>query len=392
MKKQFIYTTALDKIRRMKKRIKVIPGGSSAGKTFSILPILADMCIKNPGLSVSVCSESMPHLRRGAMRDFLNIMKATNRYIDSNWNRTNSIYTFSNGSYMEFFGVDEESKLRGARRQILYINECSSVSEDVYTQLAMRTSGDIFLDYNPSHVFWVDNVLQSDESEKLVLTYRDNEALDKTVINFLEGKRDLALTSDYWANWCKVYLDGQTGTLEGTIFNNWKEIDRIPTDAQLLGFGMDFGFTNDPTTCIGVYRYNGSIILDEVIYGKGLSNSDIAALLKDAGVTGEIYADSAEPKSIAEIARYGHKVFPTKKGADSINYGISLLQEQPMLVTKRSVHLKEELTKYSWKKDAEGKTLNVPIENWNHTIDAARYLALIKLGKKPKANFGFEFV
>lgn len=392
MPNEFIYTSAIKKIRKMKARIKVIPGGSSAGKTFGILPILIDKCIKTPGLSVSVISESMPHLRRGAMRDFLKILKTTNRYIDSNWNRSNSIYNFTNGSYIEFFGVEDDSKLRGARRNILYINECNKISEESYTQLAMRTDMDIYLDYNPSHKFWVDEVLLSDESEQLILTYKDNEALSQSVITFLESKLELAKTSDYWANWVKVYLYGLQGMLEGTIFNNWKEISNIPAEAELLGFGMDFGFTNDPSTCIGVYKYDGKLILDEVLYRKGLQNSDIAALLKDAGVIAQIYADSAEPKSIAEIRKYGLSIHPTKKGADSINYGISLLQEQEMLITKRSINLKTELTKYSWKKDINGNTLNVPTDNWNHAIDAARYLALIKLGKRSTPDFGFDVV
>lgn len=389
---KFKYTSAIDKIRRMKARIKVIPGGSSAGKTFAILPILADMCIKTPDLSVSVVSESHPHLRRGAIRDFINILKMTNRFNPSNWNKTNSIYTFSNGSFIEFFGADESSKLRGARRNVLYINECNKVSEEAYTQLAMRTDQDIFLDYNPSNRFWIEDVIVGPESEQLILTYKDNEALPKSVIDFLEEKLILAKTSDYWANWCKVYLSGQTGSLEGVVFSNWKDIDRVPSEASLIGFGMDFGFTNDPSTCIGVYRYDGQLILDEVFYRKGLSNSDISALLKDDGVQGQIYADSAEPKSIDEIRKYGHTIYATKKGPDSILAGINLLQEHQLLITKRSINLKKELTEYSWKKDKDGNTLNIPIDNWNHAIDAARYLALIKLGKIRETDFSFEVI
>jgi phage terminase large subunit len=195
----FVYTTGLDKIRNMSKRIKVIPGGSSAGKTYAILAVLIDKCATTPNLSVSVVSESFPHLRKGSMRDFLNVMKNTGRYIDSHWNRTNSIYNFHNGSYIEFFGADSGDKLRGARRNVLYINECNNVNKEVYIQLAMRTDKDIFLDYNPSNKFWIDDVLESDEAEKLILTYKDNEALSDNVVKFLEEKRILALTSEYWA-------------------------------------------------------------------------------------------------------------------------------------------------------------------------------------------------
>jgi phage terminase large subunit len=378
MSKGFQYTTALDKIRRMTKRIKVIPGGTSASKTFSIIPILIDKCAREK-ISVSIVSESMPHLRKGAMRDFLNIMKMTNRYVDSHWNRSNSIYYFANGSYIEFFSADSADKLRGSRRDILFVNECNNISEESYIQLAMRTSKDIYLDYNPSHKFWIDNVLKSDESEKLTLTYKDNEALAPTIIKFLEDKRRLALTSDYWKNWCKVYLDGQEGRLEGVVFDDWKTIDYIPENAELLGYGMDFGFTNDPTTLIGVYRIDDKIILDEVIYQTGLTNNQIANIIKQEQITKEIYADSAEPKSIQEIRNYGIKIFPAKKGKDSILFGIQLMQEHNLYVTKRSVNIKKEFERYSWKKDRDGNVTNTPIDNFNHTIDAIRYLFASKL-------------
>lgn len=375
----FTYTTGLHKIRLMKKRIKCIPGGSGAGKTYAILAILIDMAIKNDGLAISVVSESTPHLRRGAMRDFIKIMREIRRYSDSKWNRTNLIYEFSNGSYIEFFGVDDDTKLRGARRNVLYLNEANKISEEAYTQLSMRTDRDIFIDWNPSNRFWA-NDLQ--EAEFLTLTYKDNQALPGTVVQFLESKRELAKTNDYWKNWCKVYLDGQLGALEGVVYSNWKIIDNIPQEASLIAHGLDFGYTNDPTACIAIYKYNDDIVLDEVIYRKGLSNNDISALLKDNQVKGEIYADSAEPKTIDELNKYGHKVYPTKKGPDSILAGIQLLQGKNMLVTKRSVNLVKELEGYTWKKDKDGNSLNVPIDAQNHLMDALRYVALMKLGKK----------
>lgn len=382
MSDTFIYTTALKKVRAMTARIKVIPGGSSAGKTYSILPILIDKCIREKGLSVSIVSESMPHLRRGAMRDFLNIMKLTNRYHDPSWNKTNSLYTFSNGSYIEFFPADDDSKMRGARRNVLFINECNNVSEEAYTQLAMRTTDDIYLDYNPSHRFWVAEVIDSADSEKLTLTYRDNEALTPNVIKFLEGKRAQAVHSKYWENWCRVYLDGLEGNLEGTIFNEWRSIEVVPEDATLIGYGLDWGFTNDPSTCIAIYKYNGALVLDEILYGKGLGNNDIAKLLSAQNIKSEIIADSAEPKSIAELKRYGFNIRGAKKGRDSIVYGLSIMLEQELFVTRRSTHLREELDRYTWKKDREGNALNVPIDAWNHCIDAVRYLVMTRLGKR----------
>jgi phage terminase large subunit len=210
----FKYTKAISKIRKMKARIKVIPGGSSAGKTIAILAILIDKALKNPNTSISVVAESTPHLRRGAIRDLIGILKDTKRFNRQQWHTTNSTYRFLNGSYIEFFSADQGDKLRGARRDILYCNEANMITREAYLELAMRTNEDIYLDYNPTNQFWVKEVLQDDNSELLTLTYKDNSALPQNVIDFLESKRELAKTSEYWTNWCKVYLDGQEGKLQ----------------------------------------------------------------------------------------------------------------------------------------------------------------------------------
>ena len=311
-------------------------------------------------------------------------MKLTGRYIDKNYNRTTLKYTFTNGSYIEFFSVDDSSKLRGARRNILYVNECNNVTQDAYNQLAMRTSNDIYLDYNPTGKFWVDDVMKSNEAEKIILTYKDNEGLPQNIIDFLESKRELAKTSDYWKNWCRVYLDGLEGRLEGTVYDNWSLIEKVPEDAELIGYGLDFGFTNDPTALVGMYRYNGELILDEIIYSTGLINSDISDLMKQYKVNGVVYADSAEPKSIAELKRYGHRVLPVKKGRDSIKFGISILQEYKIRVTNSSNNLIKELENYIWKQDKSGNIMNEPIDDWNHILDATRYIGMMTLGKKRK--------
>lgn len=380
---EFIYTTAISKIRKMQARKKVIQGGTSAGKTWAILPILIDMAAKEPGLEISVVSESIPHLRRGALKDFLKIMIMTNRFIDEHYNKTHLKYNFTNGSYIEFFSVDDESRLRGARRNILYVNEANNIRYEAYLQLAIRTSRDIFIDFNPTHRFWAHNeVLKENDSELLILNYLDNEALDENIIRELEANREKALVSDYWKNWWLVYGLGQVGRLDGVIFDNWTEIDRIPDDAALIGHGLDFGYTNDPTAVVAIYKYNQDIIIDEVIYRKGLTNSEIANLLKQEGVSSEIYADSAEPKSIRELSRYGFRIIGANKGRDSVNFGIGILQEYNMVVTKRSNNLKDELNKYQWKKDRDGNTTNIPEDSFNHCVDAMRYLAIMKLQKK----------
>lgn len=388
----FKRTASVNKILAMTKRKKVVQGGSSAGKTIAILAILIDRAIKTPDIEITVVGATVPHLKGGAMKDFLKIMKQTNRYKGDNWNITNSKYTFSNGAVIEFVNADGD-KAVGPRRDVLYINEANLINFETYTQLSMRTSKDIYLDFNPVNRFWVhDEVLTEKDSEMIILTYRDNEGIPPFVLEELLSKRKKADTSDYWKNWCTVYLDGEVGMLEGVIFQNWKSIDTIPFEAKLLGYGMDFGFTNDPTTMIAVYKYNSQLILDEVIYQKGLLNSQIATMIKSVGAkNGPIYADSSEPKSIADIQGYGIGIYSVSKGKDSVKAGLQLMQEYDFLVTNKSIHLKEELSKYEWSK----KDPSEPIEIWNHCIDAARYLVWMQLGSrgasKPISSFTMDY-
>ena len=371
----------------MKSRIKVIQGGTSASKTFSILAILIDKAIKQPNLEISIVSESIPHLRRGANKDFLKIMKDTGRFIPNHYNKTLLRYEFTNGSYIEFFSVDDESRLRGARRNILYCNESNNISYDAFLQLQIRTDGEIYLDYNPTSKFWVHTeVINQPDTEFLVLTYKDNQALSKDIINQLEANRSKALTNSYWENWCRVYLDGEIGQVEGTIYSDYQIIDTIPEEARLLGYGMDFGFSQDPAAVIALYKYNDDIIVDEVIYQTGLLNSELSNLMKTYGVVGEIYADSAEPKSIHELKRLGHQVKPVEKGRDSINYGIQILQQKHMLVTRRSKNLLDEFSKYMWKKLRDGGYDTTPIDAYNHACDALRYVAMMKLGARKEMS------
>lgn len=400
----FRYTTAIKKLRRLKKRIKKVPGGTSAGKTFGILPILIDKASREELSEISVVSESIPHLRKGAMKDFLKIMKATGRYIDQNWHRTHLTYTFTNGSYIEFFSADQEDKVRGPRRNILYINECNNLPFETYHQLAIRTDREIWLDYNPTNEFWIHTELNQDQdSEELILTYKDNEGLADSIIKEIEKALKKAfidpdlpietlfqesnIKSSYWSNWWRVYGLGLVGSLEGVIFSNWKQIKSIPKDAKLLGYGMDFGYSNDPTTLISVHEWNGKIVLDEIIYSTGLLNSDIVDLMKKHGIDSraEIFADSAEPKSIEEIRRSGFNIKPTVKGKDSINFGIDILQERELLVTQRSINTIKEFRSYIWDNDKTGKRINKPIDDWNHSIDAIRYFAMMRLKKRAKS-------
>ena len=380
----FTRTTAINKIRKLEKRIKIIQGGTSAGKTFGILPVLIDKAIKQPNLEVSVVAESIPHLRRGALRDFEKIMKWTNRFVDERFNKTLLKYEFSNGSFIEFFSADDASKLRGARRDVLYINECNNVTFESYNELSIRTRKEIFLDFNPSNEFWVHTELKEEsDSDFLILTYLDNEALDQSIVDQIEKNREKAATSNYWANWWKVYGEGQLGMLEGVVLNNWQLIDKIPTEARLLGIGLDFGYTNDPTAIVEIYNYNGKRIVNEVAYQTGMLNSDIARLLPKKVI---VYADSSEPKSIDEIRKHGIMIKGVTKGKDSINYGIAIMQQQDYLVTSNSTNLIKELRSYIWDTDKSGKRLNKPIDHHNHAIDAWRYHEMETVGIN--SNYG----
>ena len=370
----FQRTTAQSKIAKLKKRVRVVRGGTSSSKTFSIIPLLIDYAIKTPKSEISIVAETIPQLRRGALRDFLKIMDLIGMYDDTRFNKSSLVYTFSNGSYIEFFSADMSAKLRGARRDVLFVNECNNVEWEAYYQMAIRTRKFIYLDYNPVAEFWVDTELMNDkDTDFVVLTYKDNEALDKSIVQEIEKARDKAQHSDYWANWWRVYGLGEIGKVQGTIFTNWHQIDNVPTDAKYIGMGLDFGYSNDPTAIVMVYKWNNEYILDEIAYQKELSNKAIADILKPYG--GLVVCDSAEPKSIADLRSYGINATPCVKGKDSIINGIQKIQSLDKIhVTKRSTNLIKELRGYVWKTDRNGTALNEPIDFLNHGIDSVRYI------------------
>lgn len=380
-------TIAFYKLKELQSRVRIVKGGTSASKTISILCLLINYAINNRGKEISVVSESIPHLRRGALKDFLSILKGLNRYNDSQFNKSTLKYNFSSGSYIEFFSTDQADKLRGARRTDLYINECNNVPFDAYTQLATRTSGTIWLDYNPSNLFWVDKELVGQpDTDYITLTYKDNNALPESIVKEIEKAKEKAKTSTYWANWWKVYGLGETGSLEGVCIPDWKEIDRIPEDARILAHGVDFGW-NDPTVIISLYKWNEAYIADEVFYKSNTTLRDLSLFIRNNNITENLIADSAEPKSIEILRRDGHPIYPCTKGRDSVNFGINLINQNEIYVTSRSRNLKRELQGYIWAKDKEGNTLNKPTGEHPDCIDSLRYVLTDQLENPNKGEY-----
>lgn len=376
----FYITTATKKIAKLNKKVRVIQGGTSASKTISIILLLIDAAQRDKKKTLtSIVSESLPHLKRGAIRDFKNIMQAHNYWNEDNWNETDKIYTFETGSQVEFFSADTPDKLRGGRRDRCFINEANNVSLDVFDQLEVRTKEYIFIDYNPITEFWyhTDILNKRDDVDFIILTYKDNEGLSKEIVDSIERRKNRA-------NWWRVYGEGQIGIAEGRIYTDWQTIDDIPHEARLERYGLDFGYSNDPTAIVAIYKWNSSFILDEITYQKGRSNRQIADLFENLEKV-LIVADSAEPKSIDELREYGLEVTPSKKGQGSINQGIQVVQDQRIFVTKRSLNLLKEYRNYMWMTEKDGTIINTPEEGFNHCMDAIRYAmqTLISVDRPP---------
>lgn len=360
-------TTATRKIAGLRKRIRAVQGGTAASKTISVLLCLIDMAQQDtrPTLT-SVVSESLPHLKKGAIRDFQSILQAHNYWDDAAWSRTDFTYTFPTGSKIEFFGVDSPDKVRGPRRDRLFVNECNNVGYEAYDQLEVRTREVVFLDWNPTNEFWFYTDLlpsRKKDIDYVTLTYRDNEALEPAVVESIESRQG-NLT------WWTVYGLGQLGAAEGRIYKDWKVIDEIPHEARLERWGLDFGYTNDPTAIVGVYYWNGGYVLHEACYQKGMSNRAIYGQFENLDLA-LVKADSAEPKSIDDLRLMGLNVLSATKGAGSVARGIQLVQDARIFVTKDSVNLLKEYRSYMWDENAGDK--RTPLGGLDHALDALRY-------------------
>lgn len=394
----FKRTTAINKIRKMEKRIKVVQGGTSAGKTYAIIPILIDRACKDNLLKITVVAETLPAVKEGAMDIFKTIMMSTNRWVDSNWNASSLTYTFGGTrSRIQFKSFDTDGKAKASgKRDILFLNEANYLHFNIADALMIR-SKETYIDFNPDNEFWVHKeIVPQPNAEFLLLTYEDNEGLSKETFEDLIIKKTKAfyninlpndelffegnIKNSYWANWWRVYGIGEIGSLDGTIFSSWQIIPELPNEAKYIRSGLDFGYTNDPTTLIDKYELDSIPIYDEIIYEKELTNSMIASKAKDFKRL--IIADSAEPKSIRELKTLGLRVDGAVKGNDSIVFGIQHIQQYAKFyVTARSLNLISELRKYKWKVDKSGNSMNVPIDDYNHAIDAIRYLETYGVSK-----------
>lgn len=376
----FQRTTAVNKLLAMKARKKIVQGGTWAGKTYGIMAVVIDYLIKHPKKHLTVVTETIPAIKKGALANFFEIMMNTGRWMQSNYNATERIYKFSNGSIIEFNSFDSVGKAQAAgKRTDLFINEAPYITYEIADALIMRTSDNVWIDFNPTHEFWAHTeLLGNPDAEFLLLKYTDNEALPHTIYQELMMKLEKAKTSSYWANWCRVYIDGEIGSLEGVVFN-WKIIDMLPKEARLIAGGIDFGYTNDPTAGVLLYKYNDGYIVDEALYRTGMVNQEIYNHLKAYPV--HWIADSAEPKSIQELINCGLRVQPATKGADSVSHGIQLLQAENISVTSQSVNIIREMRYYSWDKDRQGNRTGKPIDQYNHAMDAIRYIALNNFNK-----------
>ena len=359
------------------KRLIAHRGGTRSGKTYSILLTLVLVSLKR-NCSIDVVSESLPHLKRGAIHDFEEIID--NGEFQVEVNKTDKTYTFTSGAVIRFFSADDWGKVKGSRRDVLYINEANRIPYETYRQLAVRTKQTIIIDWNPDSEYWYEQKGLAIEYPPHVSTYKDNPHLDAAQIAEIESNKNDV-------NWWNVYGLGQVGKVESLIFKNWEQISELPQNAKLVGYGLDFGFTQDPTAIVGVYKQDGYIILDEVLYEKGLTNDKIANVLLAQPIA-DVVADSAEQKSIREIYNYGiRRIEGAVKGRDSILNGIDIMQRYTYKVTAQSLNLITELRNYKWREDKiTGELLNIPIDKYNHAIDAVRYLISAKLNNQPRTQ------
>ena len=368
-------------LKESNRKITIEQGGTRSGKTYNILMfIIFDYCLRNRNKTITICRKTFPSVRASVMRDFIEILRSHNMYSEEYHNKSNSEYHL-NGNLVEFISLDQPQKVRGRKRNLLFINEANELDFEDWQQLVFRTEDKIILDYNPSDEYhWIyDKVKERDDADFYITTYLDNPFLEPSIKAEIERLKDT--DEQYW----QIYGLGQKGISKATIFN-FTETNVIPEDAEFVSYGADAGYTNDPTTLVSVYKKDYNLYIKEHLYQTQMTTVDIHNKWKQIGITREpIYFDSAEPRLIEELRRMGWNVRPSIKGADSVNAGIDLLKRFKIHIYKDSHNAIQEFRNYKWQEDKSGKLMNKPVDKNNHLIDATRYATYSVLSKP---NFG----
>ena len=363
------------------KKIVVEQGGTRSGKTYNIiLWIIFNYCTQNNGKVITICRKSFPSLRATVMRDFISILQSYDVYQESNHNKSNSEYHLF-GNLVEFISLDMPQKIRGRKRDLLFVNEGNELFYEDMQQLLFRTQDRIILDFNPSDEYhWIyDKLIPRDDCAFFKTTYLDNPFIEDSIKNEIERLRDT--DEQYW----QIYGLGERSASRSTIFK-YTEVNNIPVDSNLVAYGMDFGYTNDPTTLVSVYTQGHNLYIKEHLYRTQMTTTDISLFLKEEKLLGNpIYADSAEPRLISELRKMGHNIFSSIKGKDSVNAGIDLLKRYKIHILASSTNAISEFRNYKWKEDKAGMLVNIPEDKHNHIIDPCRY-ATYSILSRP--NFG----
>jgi len=367
-------------LQRSDKRITIEQGGTRSGKTYNILMwIIFEYSYEESDKVITICRKTFPSLRASVMRDFFDILRTHDIYYEEMHNKSSHEY-YLNGNLVEFISLDQPQKIRGRKRNLLFINEANELFYEDWQQLIFRTDGKIILDYNPSDTFhWIyDKVITRDDADFYQTTYKDNKFLDPVIREEIERLRDT--DEDYW----RIYGLGERGSSRATIFQ-FSVADE--PKGQVVAYGLDFGFTNDPTAIVKVYKEGDNLYLQELLYHTNLTNADISQKISEMGLTryDEIWADSAEPKSIEELHRMGWNIKPTAKGADSVMAGIDILKRHKLHIVKGSPNLVKEFQNYKWQEDKNGNLINRPVDAFNHLVDAIRYATFNRLSRP---NYG----
>lgn len=380
MRKKIQSNIVFEHLNNLSKKILVEQGGTRSGKTYNILLwLIFNYCDANTGKTITICRKTFPAVRGTVMRDFFEILKEYDLYFEELHSKSTNEY-FINGNRIEFISLDQPQKIRGRKRDLLFINECNELNYEDFQQLIFRTIDNIILDFNPSDEFhWIyDKVLTRDDVEFYQTSYKDNPFLPQSLIDEIERLRDT--DENYW----RVYGLGERGQSRSLVYN-FKTIKDIPATAKLLGRGLDFGFSNDATAVVETYVEGNNMYVRELLYRTGMTNQDIGREFQRLGLDrrDEIWADSAEPKSIEEIYRMGWNIKKTFKGA--INIGIDMVRRHNLYVTEDSVNTIKELRNYKYVEDKNGNLTNKPIDLFNHSLDALRYSIVNKLSRP---NYG----